>query len=142
MTSKLSTGGCYCGAVRYRIAGALRGVVNCHCSQCQKLNGNYGAHSKCDKENLSLDEESGLSWFKISDNARRGFCKLCGSPLFWDAIGQPGMGIIAGSLDSAEDLETIGHIFFDEKPGYTIVSDSVPKFAKSSDGELPGDHNA
>jgi len=27
------TGGCLCAAVRYRIKGALRGVIACHCSQ-------------------------------------------------------------------------------------------------------------
>ena len=132
-------GGCFCGAVRYRVSGPLRGVVNCHCSQCQKLNGNFGAHSKALTTNLEITHDSGLCWFQITDNARRAFCKHCGSPLLWEAKGQSGTGIIAGSLDHSDDLETIRHIFVSEKPGYYEIGDDLPQYAESSDGALPGD---
>jgi len=33
--TSLTTGGCFCGAVRYDVSGPLRDVVNCHCNMCQ-----------------------------------------------------------------------------------------------------------
>lgn len=133
------TGGCLCGAVRYRVSGALRGVVNCHCSQCQKLNGNFGAHSKAANVDLEIVRSEGLAWFQISRSARRGFCSRCGSGLFWQLQGQDATGIIAGSLDEPGELRTIGHIFVAEKPAYTEICDDLPRFDASSDGQLPGD---
>ncbi len=136
---KISTGGCYCAAVRYEVRGPLRGIVNCHCSQCQKLNGNFGAHSKAPSSAIRLLRDDGLQWFDINDNTRRGFCRHCGSPLFWEARGQPGTGIVAGSLDDPAGLETLGHIFVGEMPSYTVIADNLPQFTASSAGAFPGD---
>jgi hypothetical protein len=42
-----AAGGCLCGAVRYEVRGPLRPVVNCHCGQCRKSHGHYGASFEC-----------------------------------------------------------------------------------------------
>ena len=132
-------GGCYCGAVRYQVAGALRDVVNCHCGQCRKLNGNFGAHAKAPTAKLTITQDGGLAWFQISDSARRAFCRHCGSPLFWQADGQAGTGIVAGSLDDSRALRSLGHIFVDAKPPWTLIDDGLPQFGQSSAGAFPGD---
>ena len=137
--ASLSGGGCYCGAVRYEVSGPLRGVVNCHCSECQKLNGSVGAHSKAPTARLRLLRDDGLRWFEINRNTRRAFCGQCGSPLFWEARGQPATGIVAGSLDDPSGLELLGHIFVGEKPVYNVIADELPRFEASSDGAFPGD---
>ena len=35
------TGGCQCGAVRFRVEGALGDASVCHCRMCQKASGNF-----------------------------------------------------------------------------------------------------
>lgn len=72
------TGGCQCGAVRYRV-GVLRDASICHCRMCQKAFGNYSA---------PLAKIEGLEWtrgeralFRSSNISQRGFCSACGSPL-------------------------------------------------------------
>ena len=35
------TGGCQCGAVRFRVEGALGDASICHCRMCQKASGNF-----------------------------------------------------------------------------------------------------
>ncbi|WP_416513578.1 GFA family protein [Aliiroseovarius sp. YM-037] len=132
-------GGCLCGAVRYEVNGPLRGVVNCHCTMCQKLHGAFGAHTKADKGNITILESRGLRWYASSDRARRGFCGECGSSLFWEPVNQPGTGILAGSLDQPAGLRTIGHIFVGEKCKFTEIAGNAPRFEESSAGALDGD---
>ena len=137
---KISTGGCLCGEVRYEVRGPLRDVVNCHCSMCQKVYGSYGAHTKARKVNITLTREDGLSWFKTSNVAERGFCRNCGSSLFWRPFELDATGIAAGSLDSPTGLHTMGHIFVGEKADFYDIADAHPQFAASSNGELVNDY--
>ena len=138
--NSLTTGGCLCGAVRYAVSGPLRDVVNCHCSMCQRLHGNFGPHSKARKVDITITETNGLAWYKTSEVAQRGFCRDCGSSLFWEPFELEATGIIAGSLDSPTGLKTIGHIFVAEKADFYEIADELPQFVASSDGELVGDY--
>lgn len=133
-------GGCLCGEVRYEVRGPLRGVVNCHCSMCQRLHGNFGPHTKARKVNITITGDDGLHWYKSSDIARRGFCRNCGSSLFWEPFDLDATGIIAGSLDQPTTLATIGHIFVGEKSDFYVITDDLPQFEASSDGELVDDY--
>ncbi|WP_417458186.1 GFA family protein [Kordiimonas sp.] len=137
---KITTGGCLCGAVRYEVAGPLRDIVNCHCSMCQKLHGSFGAHTKALKKNIKITRDDGLGFYKTSDVAERGYCRECGSSLFWQPFDLDATGILAGSLDDASGLKTMGHIFTGEKAGFVEITDGLPQFAKSSDGAFTGDY--
>lgn len=139
-TDKISTGGCLCGAVRYEVRGPLRDVVNCHCEMCQKQHGGFGPHTKARKANITLTNVDGLAWYQTSDVARRGFCRACGSGLFWEPFDQDGTGILASTLDGETGLKTIGHIFVAEKPDFYEITDGLPQFDGSSEGELVGDY--
>lgn len=136
----LTTGGCLCGEVRYEVRGPLRDVVNCHCSMCQRLHGNFGPHSKARKVNITVTKDNGLRWYKSSDVARRGFCGECGSSLFWEPYELDATGIIAGSLDGPTTLKTVGHIFVGEKPDFYDIDDKLPQFDASSHGKLVDDY--
>ena len=138
--SNTTSGGCFCGAVRYEVKGPLRGVVNCHCSQCTRLNGNFGSHSKASKSAITITSGESLSWYRISQQASRGFCRECGSGLFWDNADQDTLGIVAGSLDGPTGLKTIGHIFVASKSDFYEITDDIQQFKGSSDGRLEGDY--
>lgn len=138
--NEITTGGCLCGAVRYEVKGPLRNVVNCHCEMCQRLTGAYGAHTKARKVNITITFDDGLAWYKSSDVARRGFCRKCGSSLFWEPFELDATGILAGSLDGPSGLVTMGHIFVGEKSDFYTITDSLPQFEGSSNGELVNDY--
>ena len=78
-----ATGGCLCGAIRYAVRGPLRPVVNCHCGQCLRWHGNFGAYSAADWDDVTVAGRRHLKWYDSSSFARRGFCRRCGSSLFW-----------------------------------------------------------
>lgn len=139
MTDHPVAGGCLCGAVRYQIHGNIRDVVTCHCTMCVKLHGGPGPHSKAKNADLEITQSRGLKWYRTSEIAERGFCKECGSSLFWRPLSQDATGILAGSLDQPSGLKTIGHIFVGEKPDFYEIGDGAPQFEGSSQGALPGD---
>ena len=126
-----ASGGCLCGAVRYRIeAGAdapLRNVVNCHCEQCRRTSGHVVAASSVAADALTLLNDDGLRWYQSSDAARRGFCANCGSSLFWEPIGGDHVAIMAGTIDSPTGLVTEQHIFTDFAGDYYSLNDGLPQ---------------
>jgi hypothetical protein len=102
-------GGCLCGAVRYRVTGPLRNVIVCHCSVCRRTHGAPAAYAACPRDRLEVAPDSGLRWHEHAA-ARRGFCAVCGSRLFWDR-GLATISIAAGSLDEPTGLTTSHHIY-------------------------------
>ena len=77
---------------------------------------------------FSVTQARGLKWYDSSDFAKRGFCKDCGSALFWDG-GDDKIYISIGSLDQPTGLQLASHIFVDEKADYYEIEDELPKFA-------------
>jgi hypothetical protein len=121
------TGGCLCGGVRYRIRGALRGVIACHCSQCRRTSGHYAAMTSAPTANIELTASESLLWYKSSDSAERGFCCVCGGNLFWRQFGRDDTSITAGTLDTPTYLLVEEHIFVADKSDYYALDDGVPK---------------
>jgi hypothetical protein len=96
------SGGCQCGAVRFRVEGALGDASVCHCRMCQKAAGNFY---------LPLVSARGakLSWtrgapkhFRSSNHVRRGFCGDCGTPLSYEA--PDGVALAIGAFDHPEEI--------------------------------------
>ena len=53
-------GGCLCGAVRFTVSRALRGVIHCHCGQCLKTHGHVAAYTNVLREALCFSREDGF----------------------------------------------------------------------------------
>jgi len=126
------SGGCLCGAVRYHIAGPLRPVVMCHCSQCRRQTGHVMAATAARRTDFQLLASSELKWYDSSPTARRGFCGRCGSTLFWEASGRDYISIAAGTLDDSRGLEIACHIYVADKGGYYQIEPGVPQCADGS----------
>lgn len=94
------TGGCQCGAVRYKIESLGRASI-CHCRMCQKAFGGFFAPL------VSVNGANGIEWtrgersiFHSSSRNWRGFCKDCGTPLSYEFEG--GVEVSIGSLDNPD----------------------------------------
>ena len=118
MTGEDHTGACLCGAVRYRVWGVLRPVINCHCNQCRRWSGHMVAATAAGRDCLTIEDSATLRWFESSPGIRRGFCGRCGSSLFWDDSGASQVSIMAGTLDPPTGLETRCDIFVADKGDY------------------------
>lgn len=77
------TGGCQCGAVRFRVERLGRGSI-CHCRMCQKQFGAfYGPFVTSFDVTWTRGEPK---WFRSSNKAERGFCADCGTPLAYHEL--------------------------------------------------------
>ena len=126
------TGGCLCGAVTYVVRGPLRPVVACHCTQCRKTSGHHVAATSARREDITVTGNP--VWYQSSETARRGFCGVCGSQLFWDG-GGANISIFAGTLDGGTGLTLAGHIFCADKGDYYKIAGSERQ-AEGRDPEL------
>ena len=126
------TGGCLCGAVRYSVTGPMRPVIACHCHQCRKTSGHHVAATAGARDAVEITGE--VAWYASSGTARRGFCPVCGSNLFWDGPGSH-LSIMAGTLDGPTGLSLAGHIFTADKGDYYDLTDGLPA-ASGADPDL------
>ncbi len=119
-------GSCLCGGVTFEIIGDLRPVVACHCGQCRKTSGHFWAATQVNDEDLRLTHDETLEWYQSSETAERGFCRRCGSSLFWRMEGEGRTSIGAGTLD-ATGLSISKHIYTSHKGDYYEITDGVPQ---------------
>ena len=117
------TGSCLCGDVSYKIDGPVRDVVNCFCEQCRKTSGHYVAASSINKDHLTYLKDKTLEWYECLPKVYRGFCKTCGSSLFWDNANATDnkIAIMAGTLDGPTKLKTIGSIYTKDASDYCDI---------------------
>lgn len=120
------TGRCLCGSVRFELVPPLRAVTVCHCGQCRRWHGHIGAYTAVPRDNLVMTDSRDLSWFASSSFARRGFCRECGSSLFWERNGHDTISITAGSLEAPTGLHTALQIFAHDKGDYYELDPKTP----------------
>ncbi len=121
-------GSCACGAVTFEVEGHLPGPDACHCGACRKHSGHYFASTDVPRSAVAIRGEQSVSWYRSSDKARRGFCAICGSSLFWDPLFGDWIGIAMGAFDTPTETRLAVHIFVADKGDYYDVSDGVKQF--------------
>jgi len=121
-------GQCLCGDVTFETR-APDHIDACHCQMCQKWAGGIfiGADFRR-ADSVRITKDDGLSWYKSSDWARRGFCKTCGSSLFYRLnAAEDFWAVCAGTLDLPAGLNLTKEIFIDEKPDYFELAGAQDK---------------
>jgi hypothetical protein len=120
-------GSCLCGAVNFTVSAPLAPPDACHCSQCRKQSGHYWASTDVSREHIVIEGATHLTWYASSAKVRRGFCRLCGAFLFWDAPGRAKIAVAMGAFDQPTDTTLAIHIFTADKGDYYQISDGLPQ---------------
>jgi hypothetical protein len=120
-----------CGAVAYELHGPLRDVLFCHCIECRRWGGHAAAMTAVPDDQLVLVRDAGLRWIDSPDSAahaRRGFCGVCGSSLFWDSPQLRTTSIAAGTLDGDTGVVAVGHVWVSQAGDYyELPDDGLPR---------------
>ena len=94
------TGGCQCGAIRFRVTGPLPGSSICHCRMCQKAFGGHYAPLVSVRGTDFAFTRGEPKRFASSNVVLRGFCGDCGTPLTCEA--PDGVAVAAGAFDDPD----------------------------------------
>lgn len=95
MSMEIHSGGCQCGAVRFRLTGAPGTSSVCYCRMCQKASASH-ALALVSVGEAGFEWTRGQpAWFQSSNAARRGFCEKCGTPLAYDAPDGLALSVLA-----------------------------------------------
>jgi hypothetical protein len=122
------TGGCLCGAVRYRAGGMIRAGY-CHCRMCQKASGApVVAWVVVPRESLTFTQGAPAE-YRSSAKAKRLFCGQCGSPLVFREDGSSELDINLATLDNPEGMVPSYHIYTAWQQPWLHIVDETPRFA-------------
>ena len=127
------SGGCQCGAVRFRVEGALGDASVCHCRMCQKAFGGFYAP-------LVSVRGADLEWtrgepnrFRSSNHVLRGFCVECGTPLTFEA--PDGVALAIGAFDQPEEIAPVIQWGVEAKLPYVDAVSTLPGETTEADME-------
>ena len=125
-------GGCFCGAVRYRIDGGPSRVTHCHCVHCRRLSGAAfvtWAEFRLDDMTCTSGKPKTL---ESRPGVTRSFCGDCGTPLtFRDAGDAPAVvDVIVCSLDEPEGLVPQDHVWCDRELPWIRIADGLARYPR------------
>jgi len=123
------SGGCMCGAVRYRASGEPLWVVNCHCSDCRRACGMpFATWIGFRAEQVSFEDEIDRRRHASSPSVARTFCAVCGTPLTYESDRFAGeLHIMAGTLDDPARVKPTHHIYTDEAVPWALPDDGLER---------------
>jgi hypothetical protein len=122
----VNNGSCLCGAVTLSTTTMSPLVSACHCNMCRKWGGGALLVVECGS-NVSFGGEENTGIYESSEWAERGFCKQCGSHLFYK-FKQNGQYYIPVGLFAPVDGLVFDHqVFIDEKPEYYSFANETRK---------------
>ncbi len=129
-------GGCYCGAVRYKIDGdpAFRG--ECLCRECQYISGG-GANIVMGVPESAFaytkGAPKGFSRGDLETPVTREFCADCGTHLLATSPGLPGVKLLkVGTLDDPSVFGGADMVIFTvDKQAFHRLPDGVPTFERT-----------
>ncbi|MBX3188915.1 MAG: GFA family protein [Labilithrix sp.] len=120
MTAK--TGHCLCGAVGFTAEVVESSHHACHCGMCRRWTG--GPFLTTTARGVVFDGTENLVRYASSTWAERGFCRICGSTLFYFLLPTGTHMLSVGAFDDPTPFRLTEEIFIDHKPdGYAFAGD-------------------
>lgn len=128
------TGGCLCGAVRYRLTSAPGGAGWCHCRTCQ-LNSGSPAMAFASVPTADFRIERGVDRIgrvASSSDGERWFCRDCGTPLLAQDQHDPTTRDFSlATLDDPGCVIPGFRMFYASRIGWDEPGDDLPRYPRS-----------
>lgn len=124
-----SSGSCLCGKVHGFSKSVNVNAGACHCSICGRWGGGPLFAVDCGT-NVTFDGEENISLFDSSEWAERGFCRQCGTHLFYRLKETQKYYLPVGLFDEGIDFVFDHEIFSEEKPSFYNFAESTKKMTE------------
>lgn len=124
------TGGCLCGKVRYRITAEPVISRICWCRDCRKLasNGTVNAIFPSAAIEVTGKVSEYAATADSGNRVLRRFCPACGSHLFADSTGRPGMTVVrVGTLDDGASVKPTANIWTASAPSWACLDPALER---------------
>ena len=121
--SKAAKGSCLCGNIQLQASTMKTNLGVCHCGMCRKWSAGPFLAVDCGTD-LKIEGEEYLEVYSSSDWAERGFCKVCGTHLFY-RLKENKQHIVSSEIFNEKELHFDHQIFIDDKPGYYDFSNDT-----------------
>ena len=133
------TGGCACGAIRYRIAGELVECGYCHCTICRRSSGAPVLVFATVANAAFVVETGTLKTRRSSDHGERLFCADCGAQIAMRVDEHPAtVDVTVASLDRPEAVAPDFHIYFENRIGWFDTADVLVRHPKDRTASQTG----
>jgi hypothetical protein len=127
------TGGCACGAVRYRLTSAPYDAGWCHCRICQ-LNSGAPAMAFASippDDFIWAKGKETVKRFRSSSFGHRLFCGACGTPIAMRVDHQSDtVDLSIATLDEPDAVPPGFHIFWSSRIAWFEPGDDLPRHAR------------
>ena len=119
-------GGCFCGAVRYRVDGPVGSVTHCHCNSCRRSSGAaFVTWFTVERERVAWTAGAPKR-YASSPGVTRQFCGACGTELTYsNEKAAKTIDLTVGSLDCAAGHPAEKHIWTSDKLGWLHVDEQL-----------------
>jgi hypothetical protein len=131
------TGGCLCGAIRYRLDAKPSVTAICHCTHCARQGGSLfsmicgvpDGQFHVTKGEMTVYVDTADSGNKVE----RKFCNQCGSPIISDVKAMPGMVFVkAGTLDDWRQFKPTVEVYRSRTAEWFPAFDGVHSMQEGS----------
>lgn len=130
----MMSGGCLCGAVRYKITAAPIVTRACWCRLCQFIGAGSNTVNVCfpsDAIEIAGELRDFASIADSGNRMHRRFCPVCGVHLFSEAEERPHLIFVrAGTLDDRELVRPAATIWTAEAPSWACIDDRIPRLER------------
>jgi hypothetical protein len=133
------TGSCLCRRVTYEVDGNLGPLTFCHCESCRKAGrGPYVAAAPARRKYFRLLTGADvITEYESSPGKYRGFCRVCGSPLWSRRDDAPDIvRLRLGAVDGDPGRRPAAHVFVAEQAPWFTITDDLPRSDGNGDDRV------
>lgn len=126
----IRSGHCLCGQVHFHISAEPVIARLCWCRDCQRIAANGTANAIFPTDSIDITGTT-AEFSMVADSGNtitRRFCPTCGSQLFADSTGRPGMTVVRlGVLDEPSSVTPTANIWVSSAPAWACLDGTLER---------------
>ncbi len=126
-------GGCFCGRVRFEVAGPEKYACFCYCRSCQHAAGAPVVAWATYARETFVVTTGEMHLHRSSPGVTRGICSDCGTSISYENEKRPGdIDLTLPCLDDPAAPTLRAHIWTEDKAPWLEIGDELPVFSRNA----------